>query len=156
MKSLNDSKTIYYILETDGNINKFSPKNKTILWNPELAKITTEGVILSPATLLNHEFDHANQSDKNPDQFKNDANEKDKDYDNKEEKRVIEGSEQKTAKKHGEISDDEVTRKDHTMIGVIQVNDPTSTGNHVDVVGTKNDTKNKKSTKENKNDDENK
>jgi len=33
---------------------------------------TNEGHSLSPATSLNHEADHADQKDKNPEQYKND------------------------------------------------------------------------------------
>ena len=47
-------------------------------------------------------------------------------YDNKEEQRVIEGSEQKTAKALGEIKEGEVTRKDHRDI-LIETVSPTST-----------------------------
>ncbi len=128
LNSLNDSKKVYYIDETFGNVNKFQTKDNTILWNPNLAKLTNENVILSPATLLNHELDHANQFDSKKDKFINDVTTKDKKYDNLEEKRVIEGSEQDTARKHGEITGMEVTRKDHNMKSYISVIDPTSTG----------------------------
>ncbi len=131
LKSLNDSKEVYYINETTGNQNKFQSKDKTILWNPNLAKLTDENAILSPATLLNHELDHANQFDSKKDEFVKNATIEDKQYDNLEEKRVIEGSEQETAKKHGEISNGEVTRKNHRMKGYIKVSDPTSTGEAV-------------------------
>jgi len=92
LKSLNDSKEVYYINETTGNQNKFQSKDKTILWNPNLAKLTDENAILSPATLLNHELDHANQFDSKKDEFVKNATIEDKQYDNLEEKRVIEGS----------------------------------------------------------------
>lgn len=42
-----------------------------------------------------------------------DLNTKDSHYENLEEKRVITGSEQITAKKHGEINKGEVTRENH-------------------------------------------
>jgi RHS repeat-associated protein len=150
--SLSESKSVYILQETKGGVNTFA--SNTISWNPNLAKITTEGVILSPATLLNHELDHANQSDSKPDQFKKDADlttGKNTQYDTNEEERVIEGSEQETAKKHGEIKDGEVTRKDHKMIGSVQVEDPTSTGiPSVNIVGNKKDADNTQSTQKKK------
>lgn len=59
-------------------------------------------------------MDHALQHDQNPEQQKADGKrDLTNPYTNKEEERVITGSEQKTAKKLGEIKDGEVTRKDH-------------------------------------------
>jgi hypothetical protein len=115
VKSLEKSKTTFYIKEGKGGVDgsTYSPKTKTINWNSRQGMITTEGQELSPATILNHEMDHANQHDKNPSQLKKDLNMPDKQYENKEEKRVIEGSERETATKLGEIRDGEVTRKDH-------------------------------------------
>jgi uncharacterized protein RhaS with RHS repeats len=113
LASLESSKSTYYIAERTGG-SSFNRKTKTIKWNPTMGVITNEGHILSPATVLNHEADHANQYDKKPEQFKKDIKKgSDKQYDTKEEKRVITGSEQETAKKNGEIKEGEVTRKDH-------------------------------------------
>lgn len=53
------------------------------------------------------------QDDISPEQQEKDRKTPDAQYGNKEEKRVIEGSEQETAKKLGEIKEKEVTRKDH-------------------------------------------
>jgi hypothetical protein len=50
------------------------------------------------------------QEIENPSQKKMDRANLDANYDNLEEKRVITGSEQKTAKKHGEIKANEITR----------------------------------------------
>lgn len=62
---------------------------------------------------MNHEIDHAVQFDQNRKQQLIDSKVKDKNYGNKEEKRVITGSEQETARKLGEINKTEVTRNDH-------------------------------------------
>ena len=62
---------------------------------------------------MNHEIDHAVQFDQNRQQQIKDANMQDENYGNKEERRVITGSEQETAKKMGEIGKTEVTRTDH-------------------------------------------
>ena len=59
-------------------------------------------------------MDHALQHDQNPEQqIADGTRDLTNPYTNKEEERVITGSEQKTAKKLGEIKDGEVTRKDH-------------------------------------------
>ena len=68
---------------------------------------------MSPATVLNHEADHALQELENPSQKQIDRNLPDAQYHTAEERRVITGSEQETARKHGEIGNGEVTREDH-------------------------------------------
>ena len=85
----------------------------TIYWNPDVGCITNLGAILSPATILNHEADHALQGIENPTQKRVDINTKNSKYDNLEEKRVITGSEKITAYRHGEIGKGEATRYDH-------------------------------------------
>ena len=63
--------------------------------------------------VLNHEADHALQYIEEKEKSLSDTRTCDKDYDTKEEKRVIEGSEQTTARKIGQIGDIEVTRRNH-------------------------------------------
>ena len=63
--------------------------------------------------VLNHEIDHALQHDLNPKQQLEDYDKKNDQYGNEEEKRVIKGSEQVTAKKLDKLKDDEVTRLNH-------------------------------------------
>ena len=109
---LQESKTVYYINEGGGRSN-YDPKKRTINWDPLMGVVTNEKQIVSPTTVLNHEVDHALQHDQNPKQFDTDRKSPDAQYQTKEEKRVIEGSEQETARKLGEISEGEVTRKDH-------------------------------------------
>ena len=111
LKELEDSKNIYYI--KNGNTGTFNPKKKTIEWNPFEAIITTNGYEMSPTEVLNHEIDHANQNDKNPEKQNQDKKPDGSSYGNKEEKRVITGSEQKTAKNMGKLKEGEVTRTDH-------------------------------------------
>jgi RHS repeat-associated protein len=112
MASLEKSTTIYYIQEGDG-VSSYLPSSRTITWDPDMGIITSEGNVMSPTAVLNHEVDHANQHDKNPVQYKKDRETKDVSYTNIEEKRVITGSEQETAQKLGEVKEGEVTRKDH-------------------------------------------
>lgn len=81
---------------------------------------------MSPVAVLNHEADHTLRYLKNPDKFAQDSKTLDPDYNDKEEMRVITGSEQKTALALGEISAGEVTRTDHIGIPYI-TKSPTTT-----------------------------
>ena len=130
LKALNDSKKIYYIAESKSGSNSFDYKTKTILWNSQMGLKTNDAHYLSPTTLLNHEVDHALEYDKNPKTFienlkSYDDSHPDNLYGNPEEKRVIIGSEQTTAKALGEINDNEVTRTDHSGYHVM-MEGPTS------------------------------
>jgi hypothetical protein len=80
---------------------------------------TTNGAVLSPATVLEHEADHALAFARTPMTATNMNNKPDSDYGTKEEKRVITGSEQKTARANGEIGPNQVTRTDHAGLPVI-------------------------------------
>lgn len=113
MRILEKSKTVYTIAESNSLYSKFDVKTNTITWASNVMMLTTNGTSISPTTILNHELDHAAQKDQNPAQQKQDGNTKSTDYKNKEEKRVITGSEQQTAKNLGEIKEGEVTRTDH-------------------------------------------
>lgn len=106
------SMTFVYLAEGE-NRSRFNVPEMTIYWDPNMGMITNNGTEVSPATILNHEVDHAQQELYNPDQKGIDRNTPDKQYGNKEERRVITGSEQKTARALGEIKDSEVTRTDH-------------------------------------------
>lgn len=142
LAKLEKSDKIYYVGEANGG-SSFDPKTNTISWDPTQALLTNELHELSPTSILNHEVDHALQHDQNPDQQKTDGKTPDSQYGNKEEKRVIEGSEQETAKKLGEIKEGEVTRKDHGGT-LYETTSPTSTNwkNEV-IVKPKEDEKNK-------------
>jgi RHS repeat-associated protein len=86
----------------------------TVYWNPELGSQSDEGIVRSPASVLDHELDHAVQGKVNPNQFNEDRTpNNDKQYDTKEERRVITGSEQKTALANKEIKKGQVTRTNH-------------------------------------------
>lgn len=102
------------LIDNTGNGSFYRPSTDELFWDPTMAVETTNNKIMSPATVLGHEISHA-LSDKK-DSAKHAENSKkgsDGKYDTKEEKRVIEGSEQTTAKKHGDIKPGEVTRRDH-------------------------------------------
>lgn len=117
LKAINDHQGTIYINESRNhpqNAIGFSPNESTIYWNPEMGVLSNEGVFMSAATVLNHEADHALRSLLDPQGLardtKYDANNP---YDTKEEERVITGSEQETALRHGEIKEGQTTRKDH-------------------------------------------
>jgi RHS repeat-associated protein len=126
INTLEDSKNTYTIKESSSLESSFSGKNNTVTWSSNAMLLTTNGTSLSATSILNHELDHAAQKDKNPDQQKQDGNTKSTNFGNKEEERVIKGSEQQTAKNLGEIKEGETTRTDHG--GTLhKTNSPTST-----------------------------
>ncbi|MBS1598417.1 MAG: hypothetical protein JST75_09325 [Bacteroidetes bacterium] len=129
---------VQYLQQSQEHINVYkqvglregdSYSSNVIFWNPRGAYHTSVGVSLSPAAALDHEFDHAAFDLKlkqmapaagiysqvilamraillTPDGSS---------YENKEEKRVETGSEQKTALALGLIKKGQVTRSDHNM-----------------------------------------
>jgi len=119
---LHASETIYYIGQSaslEGTY--FSPKTNTIYWNPDILMRTNNNILMSPATILAHEADHAQMFDyvnnsKNNSIIKqyNESVKQNSDgqYFKGEERRVITGKEQSAAQKHGEIREDQITRTD--------------------------------------------
>lgn len=76
-------------------------------------------VVVSPATGFDHEADHAVNQKLYPDEYKKNTGTADSAYQDKEERRVITGSEQKTARANGEINQKQVTRRNHGGKSVI-------------------------------------
>jgi len=99
-------------------------------WNPKDGIKTDEGYKMSPATALDHEFDHATSYVDNPTAYDKRANTPDKQYDNKEERRVITGSEVRTARANYEYPQGYV-RKNHSGGSFITVPNPTSNGDRL-------------------------
>lgn len=93
----------------------FSDVYQTIYWNPSQGHQYNNGLSTSPATDFDHEADHANAFiDKT--MFSHD----------KEEARVINGSEQKMARANGDIKSNQTTRKQHSDGKIIIVDSVTS------------------------------
>ena len=116
VKTLNEVGDTYIIKE--GTRNSFSCASRVVEWNPNQG-LYTGNAVLSPATLLNHELDHAIEYQQNPDMYL--SNIKlipNDDYHTKEEKRVITGSERKTAEAFGEIEEGDITRDGHHGIHI--------------------------------------
>lgn len=91
----------------------FDSDTMTIRWSPTTGVDTDGDADLTPTAVLDHEMDYALDYINNPDEHNKRANTPDKQYGNKEEKRVIQGSEQSTAKKLGLTNKKETTRKNH-------------------------------------------
>jgi RHS repeat-associated protein len=113
LNDLESSKETYNVVESKDPGSSYNSKTKTISWNPKMGMITGDANVLSPATILNHEVDHGARDDKDPEGMKADGKVAVEGYGNKEEQRVIQGSEQRTAKELGEIGFDQSTRNDH-------------------------------------------
>ena len=107
--------------------SRYVPKTNTIYWNPHQGMVSTNGTKLSPATLLEHEADHATENINHPANYANRALVFAMNYHNAEEARVIQGSEQRTALGMGEIKPGQVTRTDHYAQFLIRTEDPLST-----------------------------
>ncbi|MBQ9172669.1 MAG: hypothetical protein IJ161_02925 [Bacteroidales bacterium] len=104
------------IYEKIGEDNQFFTENgglPFIIWNPYEGIETDLGVILSPASILAHEADHAISAMTDAKAHSLRKRTKDSLYENAEEKRVITGTEQKTALANGEIQRGHVTRRNH-------------------------------------------
>ena len=119
LAKLEESDNIFYISETSGS-TVYDPKTKTLYWNPTKIGYDNEtDIYRSPVTSLAHELGHAKKHDE---AITNDKESEyyeyikrvDPQYDTVEEKRVITTTEQVAARNHGEISQQQVTRRKHT------------------------------------------
>jgi RHS repeat-associated protein len=116
-----NSKTQVNLYKADRNTSE----GYSIWWNPVGGSKTDEGVVLSPATVLEHESDHRNHYDLYPDEHRKLQGQKLPGWKNAEEKRVITGSELNTARAMGEVSPTGITRNNHSGDQVI-TSGPTS------------------------------
>jgi hypothetical protein len=100
------SSRVFHLRINDRNDDSFDPNSDTINWDPHSALRTTRGGAQSPALGLGHEMDHATEDPREGARL---AAVPDAHYDNREERRVITGSERHAARTLGEA-----TRYDHT------------------------------------------
>ncbi len=127
--------TIVEIRPDDCDGNQFDYKSNTIFWSPErgsIRQVDLEDSSLgtytsSPVEGLQHEADHGQKYNSNKEEYIKDLNTEDEQFKNKEERRVVTGSEQETARALGKIIDGQVTRKHHMGGKTIRVSDPLST-----------------------------
>lgn len=101
-------------------------KAGTVFWDTKYASKTAEGHVYSPATIMEHEMDHAKSYLTDSEAHTKRVNTPDKQYGNAEEKRVITSSEAKTAQANGEFPKGYV-RTDHKDHGDVRVSNPTKT-----------------------------
>ena len=104
----------------------FDFRTNSIKWNPTQGIFTNKFYILSPTTILVHEADHAYKYYTDRKEIWKNKYTLDKQYDDKEEKRVITGSETTVARRLGEIPQNDVPREDHKGF-MMDVGDPAST-----------------------------
>lgn len=118
------------VADRDGNVKEatlrvvYSPDVAhgagSIYWKSNWGSQRDNGVINSPATVFDHEADHALEHKTNAQEYeKNRVLNSDPQYDSKEERRVITGSEQRTSRANGEIRSGQVTRRNHNGKTVI-------------------------------------
>ncbi len=112
---LNNSPIHFFIYEDKGDFgdSKSGSDAPVIYWNPMVGTLTHGKIVMSPALTLDHEAEHQKQRIKFPAQYKKDRATPDKNYENKEEARVIKGREQMVALALGEIKKGKVTRSNH-------------------------------------------
>jgi len=116
------------VVEVKGQgISSYDPNTQTLKWNPKLGIITNNGTKLSPASVLNHEADHAADDVKDPNAHSARSRTKNAQYNTAEEQRVEQGTEQSTSFLLGEIQLGQPTRTDHGISALLFTNDPMST-----------------------------
>ncbi len=134
-KAATDKNNDYYLFQNDKSrsyIESISDRS-IITWNNEKGLELDNGDILSPATILEHEFDHGVNNRLVPILHQINKDIKLDEYDTMEELRVIMGSETRQAKLNGELSPGrDYTRKTHrsgdrTGIHGVKVEGPIST-----------------------------
>ncbi len=87
-----------------------------LVFNPDLFMQTENGTIMSPATIVDHEFQHIDHRFFNKTEFESNSKTSCGDYQDMEEFVTITQREWKTASKMGEIEDGGVTRTEHKRI----------------------------------------
>jgi hypothetical protein len=96
-----------------------------VYWDPYVGYEGDDGLRISTATSLEHEFDHAVDYAKHPKENTDRTGQGDEQYDNKEERRVETGSEKKTATANGEFKKGQMNSSHHGK--KYQTTGPTST-----------------------------
>ncbi len=106
-KAAFDRDNFYQVFQGNEMVTSFSNSNngaEQISWAPLTGLAMGDGDIISPATILEHEFDHAVDHANNTATNRQNVKKLDPIWGNAEEKRVVQGSETKTARANGEIS----------------------------------------------------
>jgi hypothetical protein len=103
-EAVTNPKLKIYISDSKSDVDRYESDavQPTVYWESRQGTKTTEGGKQSAATALEHELDHAVDDIKNTEAHHTRRKTDDVKFDNKEERRVINGSETKTAKANGE------------------------------------------------------
>lgn len=113
VESNNVTVGIYQSMSFDSKYYRENGGAQYIIWNQWEGTVTDSGKVLSPATILAHEADHAIDDFRDAKKHSDRQGQLMKDYTNQEEHRVVTGSEQLVARANGEIGPNEVTRHNH-------------------------------------------
>ena len=130
LAKLEASEVIYHVNEVNRikDVRFSATDNNTIYWDPTHLYGTSSGLWLSPATALDHEATHALRHDdsvtgkmteeeiKDFRQGLHDGT--DSQYGTKEDRYIITEREQKTARKHHETIEGQITRMDHFLLKI--------------------------------------
>ena len=125
-KIADDENIILYIKDNSNGKggSYFDADNNTLYLDLNNAAVFENGKSVSPAVIVVHELDHIQRYYYDNKGYLQDVNTNDGQYKNKEEKRVIEGSEQDAARKFGEIEENETTRTNHNVKEFKPVDEP--------------------------------
>lgn len=126
LKAIAENENITVDVAESSTTTQYDSNSNYIEWNPKGGLETDSGNILSPATVLEHEGDHALTFNKNAKKANSLSQTEDANYEDALEAKAITGSEQKTARANGEVGLFEPTRLNHNGQPVI-VSSPTST-----------------------------
>ena len=104
---------VFSKLEYDTQYYRGNGGIQNIIWNPYEGSSTDEGYVISPATIFAHEADHAIDDAMDAVSHSARVSSLIEPFGNEEERRVITGSEQKSAIANGDITRGQVTRRNH-------------------------------------------
>ena len=113
------------IIQLQHGANNYHEES-VVYWNPDWADKVPGGYVESPATILEHEMAHGLSYLTDPVAHAARVLKGDKQYDNAEERRVITGTEAKTAQKNKELPEGYI-RPDHKDHGEFRVSGVTKT-----------------------------
>ena len=99
VNAVKDPSVLIELQKSDVTLYQNFDRRHTVFWEPRKGLLLPNGIKQSPAIRLEHEFDHALDDLKSHKEHVDRANTPDDQFENKEERRVITGSESKTARK---------------------------------------------------------
>lgn len=124
-----NSKYQIQVKESQSDNGAYEGATNTINWNPNIAMITENNTVLSPASIFEHEAAHGKSFNDDPTAHQARQRTLVPGYKNLEEYRVVTGPEQTVARANGELKGGRVTRRyyDDSSRGFYETINPTST-----------------------------